>query len=81
MLLRDMVGRVTSPWVRRYSVLKRFVLLLTVAAVMLAMSALPALARSNTEFVCCKDPDKSGTLVYVNTNTDVFKFPGGSVRY
>ncbi len=80
MLLRDMVRRVTSPWVRRYSVLKRFVLLLTVAAVMLAMSALPALART-TGVVCCKDPDKSGTVFYVNTNTDVVKFPGGSVRY
>jgi hypothetical protein len=62
MLLRDMVGRVTSPWVRRYSVLKRFVLLLTVAAVMLAMSALPALA--DVEFGDCGksvfviDPDK-----------------------
>jgi hypothetical protein len=58
-----MVGRVTSPWVRRYSVLKRVIVLLTVAAVMLAMSALPALA-ADVEFGDCGksvlviDPDE-----------------------
>ena len=60
--------------------LKRFVLLLTVAAVMLAMSALPALART-TEVVLGEDSGNNGAFFYMNTNTDVFKFPGGSVRY
>ena len=75
-----MVGRVTSPWVRRYSVLKRFVLLLTVAAVMLAMSALPALARTQG-VICCKEPSKNGPVFVVNTNNDVIKFPVGSIQY
>jgi hypothetical protein len=30
MLLRDMVGLITSPWVRRYGALKRIIVLLTV---------------------------------------------------
>jgi hypothetical protein len=78
-------------------VLKRFVLLLTVAAVMLAMSALPTLARTaevvtTTETVT--DSGNSGTansgtansgsngaFFSVNEGTEVIQFPGGTIRY
>ena len=60
--------------------MKRFVLLLTVAAVMLAMSALPALART-TEVVSVKNPGKNGPVFYVNEKTEVIKFTGGTIRY
>jgi hypothetical protein len=46
-LLRDMVGLITSPWVRRHGVFKRIFLLVAVAAMMAVMmvtSAAPAFA-------------------------------------
>jgi hypothetical protein len=63
-------------------VLKRFVLLLTVAVVMLAMSALPALART-TGIVCCGEPSKNGSDFILSTNDhhSVIKTPLGSLRY
>jgi hypothetical protein len=46
MLVRVMVGLIISPWARRYSMLKRFILLLAVTAlvVMLVVTAGPTFA-------------------------------------
>ncbi len=58
--------------------MKRVIVLLTVAAVLLAMSALPALARTTTEVDSCKDfGGKSVLVIHRDENGDVIKLTGG----
>ena len=57
--------------------MKRVIVLLSVAAVMLAMSALPALARPTTEVQSCKEFGKSVLVIHRNENGEVIKLTGG----